>query len=212
MYLPAHFAETRVEVLGELIRAHPLGVLVTLGPDGLDANHLPFEWDPHPAPFGTLRAHVARANPLWQQLPGAATPLAIFQGTQGYITPSWYPTKQETGKVVPTWNYLVVHAYGAARVIEDTQWLRAFVGRLTDRFEGVRKRPWKVEDAPEAFIAANLQAIVGIEMTVERWLGKWKVSQNRPAADREGVVAGLRGSNAEVDRNLAEEVAKALRP
>jgi transcriptional regulator len=192
MYLPAHFAETRIEILRQLVEAHPLGVLVTLGAEGLNANHLPFEWDPAPAPFGTLRAHVARGNSLWKELSSGTQPLAIFQGPQHYITPSWYQTKRDTGKVVPTWNYLVVHAYGPMRVIDDVQWLRKFVGALTERFEAPRAQPWKVEDAPEDFIASQLKAIVGIEMTVEKLLGKWKASQNRPAQDREGVVAGLR--------------------
>jgi transcriptional regulator len=206
MYLPAHFAENRIEVLRELVHAHPLGVLVTLGAEGLNANHLPFEWDPEPAPFGTLRAHVARANSLWKELSSGTQPLAIFQGPQHYITPSWYQTKKDTGKVVPSWNYLVVHAYGSMRVIDDAQWLRKFVGALTDRFEAPRAQPWKVEDAPEDFIAAQLKAIVGIEMTVEKLLGKWKASQNRPAQDREGVVAGLR----EYRRMDADGVADAV--
>jgi transcriptional regulator len=204
MYLPAHFAETRIEVLRELVHAHPLGVLVTLGAEGLNANHLPFEWDPEPAPFGTLRAHVARANSLWKELSSGTQPLAIFQGPQHYITPSWYQTKKDTGKVVPTWNYLVVHAYGPMRVIDDVQWLRKFVGALTDRFEAPRAQPWKVEDAPEDFIAAHLKAIVGIEMTVEKLLGKWKASQNRPAQDREGVVKGLREYRS-VEANLSAD-------
>jgi transcriptional regulator len=208
MYLPAHFAETRIEVLRGLVEAHPLGVLVTLGAEGLNANHLPFEWDPEPAPCGTLRAHVARANSLWKELSSGAQPLAIFQGPQHYITPSWYQTKKDTGKVVPTWNYLVVHAYGPMRVIDDAQWLGKFVGALTDRFESPRAQPWKVEDAPEDFIATQLKAIVGIEMTVEKLLGKWKASQNRPAQDRDGVVKGLRESHnagAEFVANVIEK-------
>jgi transcriptional regulator len=208
MYLPAHFAETRIEILRQLVEAHPLGVLVTLGAEGLNANHLPFEWDPEPAPFGTLRAHVARANCLWKELSSGTHPLAIFQGPQHYITPSWYQTKKDTGKVVPTWNYLVVHAYGPMRVIDDVQWLRKFVGALTERFEASRAQPWKVEDAPEDFIATQLKAIVGIEMTVEKLLGKWKASQNRPAQDREGVVAGLREYRSVNADGVADAVGK----
>ncbi|MEQ1882589.1 MAG: FMN-binding negative transcriptional regulator [Burkholderiales bacterium] len=208
MYLPAHFSETRFEVLRELVQAHPLGVLVTFGAEGLNANHLPFEWDPEPAPFGTLRAHVARANSLWKELSSGTQPLAIFQGPQHYITPSWYQTKKDTGKVVPTWNYLVVHAYGPMWVIDDPQWLRKFVGALTDRFEAPRAQPWKVEDAPEDFIATQLKAIVGIEMTVEKLLGKWKASQNRPAQDRDGVVAGLREYRDADAKLIAEAVGK----
>src|SRR5258705_11042604 len=192
MYLPSHFEETRAEVLHQFIRSHPLGALVTFGADGLNANHVPFESDPHPAPLGTLRAHVARANPVWREFSREVEPLVIFQGPQTYITPSWYQTKQETGKVVPTFNYIVVHAYGAMRVIEDAGWLRKFVGGLTDRFEASRAQPWAVTDAPEDFIAMQLRAIVGIEISVTRLIGKWKTSQNRPVADQKGVVAGVR--------------------
>ncbi len=190
MYLPTHFEETRVETLHALIRAHPLGALVTQGSGGLDANHVPFEVDPDPAPFGTLRAHVARANPVWREAAGAEV-LVLFQGTDIYISPSWYPTKQETAKVVPTWNYAVVHAHGRLRAIDDREWLRAFVTRLTDRHESGRTDPWKVTDAPADYIDAMLGGIVGLEIPIARLVGKWKVSQNRPAKDREGVVEGL---------------------
>src|SRR3990170_795818 len=142
MYLPTHFAESRVEVMQALVRAHPLGALVTVGAQGLNANHVPFEYDPHPAPYGTLRAHVARANPVWQEFSAAVEPLVIFQGPQVYISPSWYPTKKQTGKVVPTFNYIVVHAYGPMRAIDDEAWVRAFVGKLTHRFESQRPQPW----------------------------------------------------------------------
>lgn len=206
MYLPSHFEEPRTEVLHDLIRSHPLGALVTFGAEGLNANHVPFEIDPDPAPFGTLRAHVARANPVWREFSKEVEPLVIFQGPQIYITPSWYHTKKETGKVVPTFNYIVVHAYGAMRVFEDTDWLRKFVGRLTDRFEGARPQPWAVNDAPEDFVAMQLRAIVGIEISVTRLIGKWKTSQNRPAADQKGVVAGLRESNDEVAQAMATAV------
>jgi transcriptional regulator len=206
MYLPPHFVESRVEVLHELIRSHPLGTLVTCGVDGLNANHVPFEIDPNPAPFGILRAHVARANPVWREFSKEVEPLVIFQGPQIYITPSWYQTKRETGKVVPTFNYIVVHAYGSMRVIEDAGWLRKFVGGLTDRFEAARAQPWAVSDAPEDFVAMQLRAIVGIEITVTRLIGKWKISQNRPALDQEGVVAGLRESDDAVAQAMAAAV------
>jgi transcriptional regulator len=208
MYLPSHFEETRTEVMQELIRAHPLGTLVTFGPGGLNANHVPFEFDPHPPPFGTLRAHVARANPVWQEFSKDVEPMVVFQGPQVYITPSWYQTKKESGKVVPTFNYIVVHAYGAMRAIEDTAWLRDFVGKLTDRFESPRDVPWAVTDAPEDFIAMQLRAIVGIEIRLTRLIGKWKASQNRPVADREGVAAGLRESNDAVAQAMAAAVEK----
>lgn len=206
MYLPSHFEETRVEVLHELIRRHPLGALITSGADGLNANHVPFVVDPHPAPFGTLRAHVARANPVWRDFSREVEPLVIFQGPQAYITPSWYQTKRETGKVVPTYNYIVVHAHGAMRIFEDAEWLRKFVGGLTDRFEASRARPWAMTDAPDEFIAAQLRAIVGIEIPIARLIGKWKTSQNRPAMDQKGVVAGLRESEDAVAQAMAVAV------
>lgn len=206
MYLPAHFEETRVEFLHQLIRSHPLGALVTAGAKGLDANHIPFEIDPHPAPFGTLRAHVARANPVWRELSKDVEPLVIFQGPQIYVTPSWYQTKKETGKVVPTFNYIVVHAYGSMRAIDDAGWLRNFVGGLTDRFEAPRAQPWAMADAPEEFIAMQLRAIVGIEIQVTKLIGKWKTSQNRPAADQQGVVAGLRESGDALAQAMAAAV------
>ncbi len=191
MYVPPHFEETRTEALHALIHEHPLATLVTLGRDGLSANHLPIELDPHPAPLGTLRAHVSRANPVWQDLSPDVEALAIFQGPQAYVTPAWYPTKQETGKVVPTYNYVVVHAYGRLRTMEDPAWLRGLVERLTDRFEAPRTDRWRVSDAPEEYIDKQLHGIVGLEMPVTRLLGKWKVSQNRPEVDRRGVVRGL---------------------
>jgi len=191
MYLPKHFEETRVDVLRELIREHPLGALVTLTPEGLDANHLPFELDPDPAPFGTLRGHVARANPLWREPAGDVDALVIFQGPGTYISPAWYPTKQETGRVVPTWNYAVVHAHGPLRVIDDRAWLRDFVTRLTNRHESGRSDPWHVTDAPAEYIDQMLGAIIGLEIPLTRLRGKWKMSQNRPAQDRAGVVDAL---------------------
>jgi len=195
MYMPAHFEETRVEVIHRLIREHPLAVLVTLGSNGLNANHIPLEIDPAPAPFGTLRGHVARANPVWRDFSRDVEALTVFQGPQAYISPAWYQTKTETGKVVPTFNYIVVHAYGSLRIIEDETWLRGLVERLTTRHEAGRPEPWKVSDAPEDFIKTQLRAIVGIELPVSRLVGKWKVSQNRPEVDRAGVVRGLAAMN-----------------
>jgi len=191
MYLPSHFEETRVEVLHQLIREHTLGVLVTLGPEGLNANHIPFEVEPTPAPLGTVRGHVARSNPVWRDFSRDVEALLIFQGPQAYVTPSRYPTKRETGKVVPTYNYIVVHAYGPLRVVEDRAWLRELVERLTTRHEAARPQPWKISDAPGDYIENMLGAIVGIEIRVSKLLGKWKTSQNRPPVDREGVVRGL---------------------
>ena len=212
MYLPSHFEETRVDVLHRLIRSHPLGALVTFGADGLNANHIPFEIDPDPAPFGTLRAHVARANPVWREFSKEVEPLVIFQGAQIYVTPSWYETKKETGKVVPTFNYIVVHACGTMRVSEDVDWLRKFVGGLTDHFEASRAQPWAITDAPEDFVAMQLRAIVGIEIQLTRLIGKWKTSQNRPAADQLGVVAGLRESDDAVAQAMAAAVEQNRKP
>jgi transcriptional regulator len=203
MYLPKHFAETRIEVLHALVRAHPLGALVTLGAGGLEANHIPFEIDPDPAPFGTLRGHVARANPLWRELSRGGDALAIFQGPSTYVSPSWYPSKQADGKVVPTWNYAVVHAYGPLRAVDDAAWLRAFVERLTNRHESGRTAPWHVTDAPADYVDKMVTAIVGIELPVTRLLGKWKTSQNRPARDRAGVVAGLEQDGGDAARAMA---------
>jgi transcriptional regulator len=206
MYVPKHFEETRVETLHELIRAHPLAALVTLTADGLNANHLPFEIDPEPAPFGTLRGHVARANALWRSVPGELEALAIFQGPEVYISPSWYPTKQETGRVVPTWNYAVVHAYGRLRAIDDRRWLREFVERLTNRHEARRPNPWQVTDAPADYLDAQLGAIIGLEMPISRLVGKWKASQNRPARDQDGVVAALVQEGSESAASMADLV------
>ena len=208
MYVPTHFAETRVEVLHELMRAHPFGALIVLASHGLDANHIPFEIDPHPAPFGTLRGHVARANPVWRDFSPQTDALALFEGPHAYISPAWYPTKAEHGKVVPTWNYAVVHARGPLRVIEDRDWLRQLVEQLTNRYESSRSEPWKVSDAPPPFIDTMIESIVGIEIPIAQLTGKWKVSQNRPEKDRVGVTAGLMQLPGEANRAMATMVQK----
>jgi len=192
MYQPPHFREDRLEVQHALIRMHPLGLLVSAGPGGLMANPVPFLLLPDASERGTLHCHVSRANPHWRELGAVEDCLVVFQGPQQYITPSWYETKRETGKVVPTWNYATVHAWGKPRVIEDTEWLRRNVEGLTRSHEGARPAPWAVDDAPPEFVATQLRGIVGIEIPIARIEGKWKVSQNRPEADRAGVVAGLR--------------------
>lgn len=191
MYLPQAFSEARIDTLHAFIRAHPLGALVSVGPDGPNANHIPFLVDPDPAPCGTLRGHVAKANGAWRELEANPAALVIFQGAQAYVTPSWYPGKAAHGKVVPTWNYVVVHASGRARVIHDGQWLHALVTRLTDEHEARRAAPWKVTDAPPEYVARELRAIVGIELPIERLLGKVKASQNRAREDVAAVAAGL---------------------
>lgn len=191
MYEVAAFREDRVEVMHALIRAHPLATLVSVCGGIPEANHLPLLIEADPAPNGTLRGHVARSNPLWRQPPEGEV-LAVFQGPQAYVTPSWYPSKREHGKVVPTWNYAVVHVRGPLRVHDDREWLRGLVSRLTDSREAGRPQPWGVDDAPDDYIDRMLGAIVGIEIPVRSIEGKWKVSQNRQPADRAGVAAGLR--------------------
>jgi transcriptional regulator len=206
MYLPRQFEETRVQVLHELIRSHPLGALVTLTPTGLCANHIPFEVDPEPGPFGTLRGHVARANSVWRDHNPEIEALVCFQGPDTYISPSWYVTKQETGKVVPTWNYAVVHVHGNLRVIEDRLWLRGLVDRLTDRHEADNKTAWQISDAPADFLDKQLAAIVGLEIPITRLVGKWKVSQNRPQRDRAAVAAALDEHRGEAAAGIASLV------
>ncbi|HXF26565.1 MAG TPA: FMN-binding negative transcriptional regulator [Bryobacteraceae bacterium] len=190
MYLPAHFEEKRIEVLHELIRAHPLAALVTLGPQGLDANHVPMALDPEPAPYGTLRFHLSRANAQWRDFSPEAGALAIFSGPEHYITPLWYESTREHGRAVPTWNFAVVHAHGRLKLFEGDA-LRRHVQELTERHEAGFEKPWHVSDAPAPFIDGMLKAIMGIEMPIERLEGKWKASQNRSDADRAGVIVGL---------------------
>lgn len=196
MYQPPAFREDRPSVCFELIRAHPLGLLVTNGEDGPVANPIPFLVDEAAGPNGTLLAHLSRANDQWKGLDGA-TALVVFQGAEAYITPSWYETKRQTGKVVPTWNYAMVQARGVARVIDDRDWLRGQVERLTARQEAAETTPWQVNDAPPAFVDAQLKGIVGLTIEIASLSGKWKVSQNRPEADRRGVREGLAGRGGE---------------
>jgi transcriptional regulator len=204
MYIPKHFEETRVEVLHALVRENPLGALVSHGPEGLVADHVPFLVDAAPGPFGTLRAHVARNNPAWRNLQSNPEALVIFRGPAGYISPSYYPTKRNDGRVVPTWNYVAVHASGRARVIEDRGWLLALVTELTTRHESGRAAPWKVTDAPEEYVQQMLGAIVGVEIPIAKLVGKVKASQNRVEADRWGVIEGLRSEGREDEAALVE--------
>jgi transcriptional regulator len=175
---------------------------VTAGPAGLIANAVPFLlYDSEGR--GTLRAHVARANPQWRELEAVEECLVVFQGPQSYVSPGFYETKRQTGKVVPTWNYATVHAWGSPRVVHDEAWLRAQIEALTNRFEAPRPAPWAVSDAPDAFIDGQIKGIVGIEIPIARLEGKWKVSQNRSAADRAGVVAGLSGQGEQASQIAA---------
>jgi transcriptional regulator len=191
MYQPPHFREERTEVQHALMRAHPLALLVTFGEGGLTANPVPLILHPERGEKGVLRGHLARANPQWRSFDPSVECLAVFQGADAYITPSWYATKRETGKVVPTWNYATVHAWGRPVVIDDEAWLRRQLDDLTALREGVRPQPWKVDDAPADFVRAQVKGIIGVEIAISRIEGKWKVSQNRPEADRTGVAEGL---------------------
>ena len=187
MYTSNHFDETRPELLQGLIAQHPLGTVIINGTQGLVADHIPFELAaPTPdAPFGILRAHVARANPLWRHV---GETMVVFQGASAYVSPSLYEEKPISGKVVPTWNYAVVHAHGTLRAVEDPAWLLALLGRLTLKHEATRAAPWAVEDAPREWIDKIMQAIVGIEIPVQRMQGKWKACQNRSLNDQRRVA------------------------
>jgi transcriptional regulator len=195
LYLPAHFNETRTDVLQALMRARPLATLVTLCDSGLVANHLPVETLSAPPPLGLIRGHIARANPLWREYREAAPAMAIFQGPQSYISPSFYASKAQTGEVVPTWDYAVVHAHGTLRFINDAAWLKGFVARLTDTHEASRAQPWAIDDAPVSYIDKMLSLIVGFEFSISSLSGKWKVSQNRQLADRHSVVKNLQAAS-----------------
>ena len=193
MYLPKHFAEADTAALHGLMRAFPLATLVTQWPDGLDANHIPLHLDADTGPFGTLRGHIARANPLAGDTTVHRKILVIFKGTDCYISPSGYATKAEHGKVVPTWNYTAVHAYGELRLIDDRDWLLTQLDTLTAEHEAALPHPWRVDDAPADYIAKMLGAVVGIEIVIDRLVGKWKVSQNQPAENRASLIAALAG-------------------
>jgi transcriptional regulator len=204
MYCPAHFAESDPVVLHELIRARPLATLVTLTTDGLAADTIPFVLDTPAAGPAILRGHVARANPVWRTLAPGVDALAVFHGPESYISPSWYPSKREHGKAVPTWNYVAVHARGPLRVIDDADWLRGQIEALTTQRESALAEPWAVTDAPADYVEKMLGAIVGIELTVGSLQGKWKTSQNQPEANRAGAAQGLRGlASAEADAMAA---------
>lgn len=191
MYLPGHFEESRREVLHAMMQAHPLGALVTYGEHGLDANHVPFELVPHSGEFGTLHAHVARANPVWKLLNGGEEVLVIFRADDAYISPNWYPGKQTNEKQVPTWNYRVVHARGRVVIHDEDAYVRALVARLTQQHESSQAVPWKMADAPTDYIDSMVRAIVGIEIDITHLIGKFKLSQNRPGADRIGAAEAL---------------------
>jgi transcriptional regulator len=211
VYLPAHFAEETPEALHHLIAHNPLGALVTLGPDGLDANHIPFELDAATGPHGTLRAHVARANPVWQQVQSGDPVLVIFRAEEGYISPNWYPSKHATHRQVPTWNYRVVHVKGQIQIRDDEKYVRGVVGRLTrehERRTGDAK-PWKMSDSEPDYIDGLIRAIVGVEVSITQITAKFKLSQNKDVADRQGAVDAL---HAHGNATLAQAMSDTLTP
>ena len=207
MYNPPAFKQDDPAVLHALIREHPLALLVSHGPEGLEASHIPFLLYPDEGPHGTLRAHLARANGHAARLADSPSCLVVFQGEQGYVSPAWYPSKAETGRVVPTWNYVTIHIHGAPRISHDPAWLHRQLQDLSQAQEGRRARPWSLDDAPEDYLARQMKAIVGLEIPIERLEGKWKLSQNKDEADRQGVIAGLQTpGDAHADAALAERM------
>src|SRR5262245_38911085 len=211
MYVPPIYKQDDVQVLHDAIRNSGLAILVTVGADGIEASHVPMLVDPEPAPLGTLHGHVARSNPQWQRAVSDSHALAIFPGPDAYISPAWYVTKQETGKVVPTWNYVAIHASGPLRFFDDSDRLLAHVTKLTESQEGHRTAPWAVTDAPEDYIRGQLTRIIGFEMPIARLEGKWKMSQNRPAQDRVGAIEGLRRESGPAEAPVADIIASANR-
>lgn len=202
MYIPAHFSIQSPEVLHKIVRDHPLGVLVTQTPEGLDANHIPFELD---VDRSLLTAHVARANPVWKQCVDGADVLVIFRGGESYISPNWYPSKHELHRQVPTWNYEVVHVHGRLRVQDEERFVRGVVARLTRTHEAAEPQPWKMSDSAPDYIDGMLKAIVGIEVAITRWEGKSKLSQNREDRDRLNAADTLaRQGNAELAQSMRQ--------
>jgi transcriptional regulator len=191
MYIPPHFAENRPEELQRIMREYPLGVLVTHGPEGLDADHIPMELDASQGPHGSLSGHVARANSLWQRCPTGTSVMVIFRGANAYISPNWYPSKHETHRQVPTWNYQVVHAHGTITIHDDERYVRGVVARLTRRHEATEPKPWKMTDSEPEFIEGMLAKIVGFEIAITSLVGKVKLSQNREERDRLGAAHTL---------------------
>ncbi|WP_035997330.1 FMN-binding negative transcriptional regulator [Paraburkholderia caribensis] len=194
MYVPAHFAETRKEVLHSRIVQHPFGTLITHGSSGLDANHIPFELAAEDGELGVLRAHVARANPVWQEVANGDEVLVVFHAGDAYISPNWYPSKHELHKQVPTWNYMVVHAHGRMTILDDERYVRGVVGRLTRTHEASEPKPWKMGDAPKDYVDTMVKAIVGIQVEITRLVGKSKLSQNKEARDIQGAAEALKSN------------------
>jgi transcriptional regulator len=210
MYIPKHFEETRLEVLHGLIRSHPFATLVIAGTDGLSADHIPFLLDDGAGEFGTLRAHVARANPVWQKFSSGVEALIVFQGPNAYVSPNWYPSKQEHHKVVPTWDYAVVHVRGVPRAVEDGEWLMRIVSDLSAVHEAGQVKPWTVAEAPRDYLDKLLERIVGLEIPITRMAGKWKAQQPRPPADKLGAIAGLNAVGSDAALGVAQMIERAM--
>ncbi len=204
MYTPRAFREDDIGALRAAMRRIGAAAIVGRGPDGLVATHAPVEIVAEPEPLGTIRCHFARANPHAGSIASGGELLLVFQGPQGYVTPNWYPSKRASGEVVPTWNYVAIHAYGTARTFDDPALLKAHLAALTDGFESGRPEPWGIDDAPADFVDGMVRAIVGIEIAVTRVEGKWKMSQNRPADDAAGVAAGFRAQGDDALAALVE--------
>jgi transcriptional regulator len=211
MYNPPAFKEDDLNRQHQLIRNHPLGLLISSTPEGPQASPLPFHLVSEGSSLGRLQGHLSRGNPHWKMLDGHEV-LVVFQGSDAYVTPAWYRSKSEHGQVVPTWNYVMVQVRGTVRVIDDHEWLRSQITRLTHDHEGPRSEPWHVTDAPASFIDAQINGIVGLEIEIRRIEGKWKVSQNRPEADRRGVAAGFEASGDASMARLVTTAEPAIRP
>ncbi|TXH89087.1 MAG: FMN-binding negative transcriptional regulator [Rhodoferax sp.] len=205
MYQPKQFEENRPEVLRAVVQQHPLALLITLSDDGLQADPIPLLWRENAVGQVVLAGHVARANPLWQRTRFDTEVLAVFQGPQHYISPGWYATKAEHGRAVPTWNYVTVQARGPLRVVQDPAWLRQLVDDLTNQQEAPMPQPWQVGDAPADYISKMLAAIIGIEIPVTQWVGKWKTSQNQPSENQASLVQALNamGETSNAARDMA---------
>jgi transcriptional regulator len=212
LYSPPQFQQHDRSELTNLIQAHPLSTIVTLSPLDIEANHIPLLWRDDGSPGGVLCGHIARANPLWQQHDPSSEVLAVFHGPNAYISPSWYASKPEHGRGVPTWNYTAVHAYGQLRVVEEAEWLRSHLEDMTQQLEVNIPEPWALSDAPPEFVERLLAHIVGIEILVSRLSGKWKISQNQPQSNQQSVIAGLRNRGQSQAEAVAELMQRCLNP
>jgi transcriptional regulator len=212
MYVPSHFEESRVERLHDLIDQFPFGILLTNGAQGLDANHLPFQLVRDQGPFGTLLGHVARANPIWREVGEDDEVLVVFRGGDAYISPNWYPSKHETHRQVPTWNYRVVHAHGRILFHDDERFVRGVVARLTRTHEATQPAPWKMSDSPRDYMDAQVRAVVGVEIQITRLVGKSKLGQNKEQRDIEGAARGLKDQGRDEVADAMLENAPRLAP